>query len=228
MTTRPADDGCNTCTCDATGHWQCTTLGCASCKQGEKKLADDGCNTCTCDDKGNWACTLLGCNIMCAAGDADCDGDPTNGCETKLLYSTDNCGTCGTVCDLAGAIAWCDGGKCQIKACTAGYADCNGDPTDGCEAVVGMGGCAERCDPVPGAPEPTPAGADCSCPEGTACVRGSADHPSEDYCFPLTDSCPSYGTCGCLGTCVCPNANNCREEMVAGGKMNVDCHDTLR
>jgi len=34
----------------------------------------------------------------CAAGQADCDGDPSNGCEVDLANSVASCGTCGHLC----------------------------------------------------------------------------------------------------------------------------------
>jgi hypothetical protein len=39
------------------------------------------------------------CQISaCDAGFGDCDGDPTNGCETDLRSDAANCGRCGFVC----------------------------------------------------------------------------------------------------------------------------------
>ncbi len=66
--TRPAGDGCNTCTC-VDGGWSCTARGCVgdACvyggqvrSDGSSFLAEDGCNTCTCSD-GAVACTERGC-----------------------------------------------------------------------------------------------------------------------------------------------------------------------
>jgi len=67
--TKPADDGCNTCTCDENGNWACTEMACVApsdagaeqCSAGDTKPADDGCNSCTCDENGNWGCTEMGC-----------------------------------------------------------------------------------------------------------------------------------------------------------------------
>lgn len=63
---KPADDGCNTCTC-LDGAWACTEKGCNNdappqpeCEDGDEMPAPDGCNTCTCYE-GMWACTQLGC-----------------------------------------------------------------------------------------------------------------------------------------------------------------------
>jgi hypothetical protein len=64
--TMPADDGCNTCTCDDSGLWACTAIGCeptggGECTPGDTMPADDGCNTCTCGDDSLWACTEIAC-----------------------------------------------------------------------------------------------------------------------------------------------------------------------
>jgi hypothetical protein len=63
---KPADDGCNTCTC-SDGEWACTEKACegqssgpVACQDGEMMPAPDGCNTCTCFG-GEWACTAIGC-----------------------------------------------------------------------------------------------------------------------------------------------------------------------
>jgi hypothetical protein len=65
--TKPAEDGCNTCSCDENGNWGCTEMGCVEepvaeqCSEGDTKPAEDGCNTCSCDENGNWGCTEMGC-----------------------------------------------------------------------------------------------------------------------------------------------------------------------
>ncbi|HEY0139162.1 MAG TPA: hypothetical protein VGB85_33975, partial [Nannocystis sp.] len=57
--TKPAGDGCNTCTC-SDGDWACTELACEPdvCQPGETKQQD--CNTCGCVE-GGWACTVKDC-----------------------------------------------------------------------------------------------------------------------------------------------------------------------
>jgi cysteine-rich repeat protein len=63
---KPADDGCNTCSC-VDGEWACTEEACtdedappAECEEGDEKPDPDGCNTCSCYE-GAWACTQIGC-----------------------------------------------------------------------------------------------------------------------------------------------------------------------
>jgi len=40
-----------------------------------------------------------GSGLTCPAGVADCDLDPTNGCETDIFSSPSDCGACGKKCD---------------------------------------------------------------------------------------------------------------------------------
>ncbi len=65
--------------------------------------------------------------IDCPAGTADCgDGD------CIPLDSEEHCGACDVECTAHNGAAACVAGACQIT-CDPGFADCNGDPRDGCE-----------------------------------------------------------------------------------------------
>jgi hypothetical protein len=65
----------------------------------------------------------------CAAGQTCC-GTTCHDLTTDLNH----CGDCSKVCTPpANATAQCTGGMCQLKACLTAFADCNGDPSDGCE-----------------------------------------------------------------------------------------------
>lgn len=65
----------------------------------------------------------------CPAGQADCDGD--GHCDP--LDTVEACGACGNYCSQNNGAATCQAGHC-VLACETGFADCNGDPGDGCEA----------------------------------------------------------------------------------------------
>lgn len=57
-------------------------------------------------------CVAGRCEITCEpriSPEADCDGDPDNGCETYLFFDRANCGECGNVC-----LTNCEGGLCMI------------------------------------------------------------------------------------------------------------------
>ncbi|WP_437764765.1 hypothetical protein WMF27_33570 [Sorangium sp. So ce281] len=73
----------------------------------------------------------------------------------NLRADVDNCGDCGQKCALSHATAECQGGACKVKECEAPYADCDGDPENGCEVNTSTsashcGGCDELCPAVNG------------------------------------------------------------------------------
>jgi hypothetical protein len=53
-------------------------------------------------------CTAGVCAGACMPGFADCNADPSDGCETNLLNERVNCGQCGRVCII---------GKCKAGTC---------------------------------------------------------------------------------------------------------------
>ncbi len=56
-------------------------------------------------------------------------GNTSDACETDIKSDPQNCGACGQDCgaDL------CSGGHCTKMDCAEGSADCDADPTNGCE-----------------------------------------------------------------------------------------------
>ena len=64
--------------------------------------------------------------------------------------STQNCKTCGMVCQYDHAGSMCMMGACLMGMCDSGYFDCNANPMDGCETNVSTdsnncGVCAKMC-----------------------------------------------------------------------------------
>jgi hypothetical protein len=51
-----------------------------------------------------------GAGSSCPPGYGDCDGNPKNGCETRLDTSPDDCGACGHACAPGEK---CDQGTCR-------------------------------------------------------------------------------------------------------------------
>ncbi len=74
------------------------------------------------------------CSISCASGFKNCDGDPTNGCETDTSNDPQNCGGCGAPCSVPHATAACNNGMCAVGTCDQGWTDCDGMVSNGCEA----------------------------------------------------------------------------------------------
>lgn len=112
------------------------------------------CNTCgyVCSvSNANPKCTGGACGLAsCKTGYTDCDGDPANGCEVHTAADVNNCGACGTVCNLQHASSVCLAGTCAIAACDPGWDDCDSDFSDGCEQNVSdnrsnCGGCGITC-----------------------------------------------------------------------------------
>jgi len=84
---------------------------------------------------------------------SDCDGDPSNGCETSLLTLSD-CGACrgageGPRCALDHATSSCESGACVLLECHDGWDDCDGMLGNGCETpldeATDCGGCGNTC-----------------------------------------------------------------------------------
>jgi hypothetical protein len=99
--------------------------------------------------------------LTCFPPWADCDGLSADGCETSLTTDDHNCGDCGNACVNLNGTTGCAAGIC-IPSCDPGFADCDGNPANGCETntnvdMLNCGGC----------------GVECVCPGGTVpCVGG--------------------------------------------------------
>jgi hypothetical protein len=123
------------------------------------------CVPCLTDDHcppGN-VCRMFGSTSACVPGcgsDARCAGAGGDGgagamkcCGGQCVNSgadPQNCGACGTTCNAAHAGASCVDGNCTAGKCQSGWADCNMDPKDGCEAKLdydplNCGGCGMKC-----------------------------------------------------------------------------------
>jgi hypothetical protein len=166
--------------------------------------SDNHCGAC-----GN-RCALPNATSVCRDGrcavgtcrDAwgDCDGDPTNGCETDLR-GVDHCGACDRACPVRpGATAACDPiARTCFARCNVGFEDCNANPLDGCEAATAddvrhCGGCGRAC---------RPARASAACREGRCAVEaceagwGDCDGNVGNGCETSTDSAVAHcGACG--------------------------------
>ena len=92
-------------------------------------------------------CQNGGCIDLCKAQGLP---DRCPGICTNLKSDDDNCGTCGTVCDKrpgpgTQTYLGCVEGKCDRPKCNPFWADCNGDPKDGCEASLSTNDNCGRC-----------------------------------------------------------------------------------
>jgi hypothetical protein len=144
-------------------------------------------------------------NDGCGPGSKLCDGvcvstnDPHFGCAAAA------CARCAP----AHGVAACSAGACVVTTCDPGFADCNRDPNDGCEAdlasVLACGGCAVTC---PSAPHAVP-----SC-DGGACALvcepgfGDCNAQPDDGCE--KDLRRDKKHCGACGS-VCIFGGRCRD-----------------
>lgn len=129
---KPAADGCNTCTCDENGNWNCPRTACPTqCSSGD--TSDDGCNTCACDENGRWICTQRYCEPEAKLGEA-CSMHGTK-CEQGLecAYQCPDPNADPNSCNLGiNPSGTCVATTPVVGACTSD-ADC---VTDGCSGQL--------------------------------------------------------------------------------------------
>lgn len=183
-------------------------------------------------------CRAGRCDWRCEDGYGDCDGDAGNGCETSLGTDPDRCGACDVSCRRANTTATCVNGSCQ-RQCHAGFGDCDGDASNGCEApllssVSHCGACGVSCEA---------ANASVSCVSGRcqrACLAGYEDCDTDAANGCEADLRRSTAHCGrCAAACparlnaaVTCAAGSCRSVCYAGsgdcdGDATNGCESTL-
>ncbi len=177
----------------------------------------------TCDDGT--------CRYACAEGFGDCDGDPSNGCETDTRITADHCGMCGNACRYANALGVCVAGACALGGCESGFANCDGMADNGCEtdtntSAAHCGGCGMAC---------APANATGRCAMGVcavaACSAGFADCDRSAASGCEVDTGSSAMHCGGCGVACAPahaagmcEAGACRVGACTAGFAN--CNGT--
>jgi len=104
--------------------------GFTDCSGSCRDLNSDRLNCGVCDTVCDIAevCEAGACTFMCLSPLTDCSGTCTN-----LNDDPDNCGTCGTACNRIHATPYCALGSCGL-ICDAGFDDCDGVGSTGCEA----------------------------------------------------------------------------------------------
>lgn len=195
--------------CDRNSHTGCevdTRVG----QLAETRSQTRHCGECgvTCSNEhGSTRCTNSVCQPICASGYQDCDQEPQDGCETNILSTVEDCGSCGASCELDHATPACDAGICKVSKCDVGFEDCDGDASNGCEADLSSpatcGDCKTKCSSNGGA---------ASC-EGARCaIRCNADRA--DCANGVLDGCEAYtristSHCGgCNRACTAPEGSS--------------------
>jgi len=180
----------------------CDGMACPAgwyCDSATLECKAPACHTCHDLPHADTDCTVQ-CELFCNTGWGDCNHLLSDGCEVSLQTVT-NCNGCGVACPRpAHATSACHTNGCGIGNCDAGWADCNANPSDGCETNLatlppGCGLCGQGCPPVAHA---TPICANTTCLLG-ACDAGWGDcnHVASDGCeTSLGSSAANCGACG--------------------------------
>jgi hypothetical protein len=204
--------------CDGT-YFDCNQDAKDGCEASFDSLSSCGDCGVVCDiDNASEACVDGMClAIACDPGFGDCDASRGNGCET-MVDSVTKCGGCDVVCDVANAVAACVEFACAVSSCAVGYADCDGEAANGCEATLdsldtcgacntpcGLAGCAGRVCSTLACAAPT---ADCDADELNGCEASLLTTVSDcGFCGNDCGALPNVltGTCAdgvCrIGTC---------------------------
>ncbi len=147
-------------------------------------------NVCPGYANGTPTCVGGGCRPTCTMGYGNCDTDNGNGCETDVRVTATHCGVCGRVCPVGpNSSAVCAGSACSI-ACSAGFADCDMNPANGCEVNIATtatscGACGRMCS----APR---AVSGCA---ARACTIASCESGFSDCDGNVANGCETEGAC---------------------------------
>lgn len=126
---------------------------CATAGQQDDSDADSGSEISPFRDTGRFAdtggsdcsgadCPCLPSPEICNSRDEDCDGRVDE--DFNFMSDLDNCGACALACVPANARGLCVEGVCGIDSCFAGFGDCDGEPSNGCETEIASStGCAD-------------------------------------------------------------------------------------
>src|SRR5262249_22305765 len=137
-----------------------------------------------------------------------------------LTNDAKNCGTCGHACTVANGTGTCAASTCAVLTCAAGFADCDGLYSNGCEAslntTANCGMCGASCD-LPNASSICKTGA-CAI---TSCTGTFADCDNDPKNGCETNLATSPTHCGACGT-VC-NATN-GTPSCATGSCSITCN----
>lgn len=102
--------------CETSGKVTCPFGGCADTLNDPDHCGGCGLACPIAGPRQQRACKKGICEVVCAEGFGDCNGDPTDGCETDLRVHPSHCGACGASCDLASGQP-CVEGKCLVEPC---------------------------------------------------------------------------------------------------------------
>jgi hypothetical protein len=180
-------------------------------------------------------CSEGQCVITCSTGYLDCDEDASNGCETNTTDQTSSCGECGRACTNPHGEAVCDQGLC-LPTCASGYADCDANAANGCEADLNdeahCGSCGNACINLHGTtgceagscvPSCDPGFTDCDGDPDNGCETNTGSDP--EHCGSCTGVCNPISQFCNAGTCEISACSPGRGEC--DGSPDVGCETDL-
>ena len=80
----------------------------------------------------------------CATGQKTCGAQCVDASDPIFGCSDPSCNACA----LSHATPLCGGGTCRVNTCDPGYADCDGDPGNGCETDLSLASHCGTCNSV--------------------------------------------------------------------------------
>ncbi len=206
---------------------------------------EDGCEVAVTNDPNN--CGVCGnkCSpgVHCIEGKCGCDSGMVD-CDGRCVDVRGddyNCGTCGTICPDAPADAGapppgmyygCVDRQCGQPKCIDGqidrWADCDGDPTNGCEVYVGKdrknidpnhcGLCGNKCAPGQQCWDRGGGIAECGCTKPNDTLCGSV----ETYNLSCRDLLNDVTSCGsCFKRCDIAGVN--QQSVCKKGVCELEC-----
>ncbi len=222
------------------GRANCDGLAANGC---EATLASDSANCgvcgrrCAAEPQADSRCMASRCSaISCAGAFLDCNGDlgrSGDGCEIDGNSDELHCGGCGVQCPALPHVTAtsCLVGVCGFdpaRDCDAGWTDCNGVTSDGCETQLGTDTHCARCDDVCAVTSECDASRTC---RPRVCPTPTADCDANGSCETnLSNTVASCGACGtsCSGraaTWSC-TAGECRVASCVGAARDCDMLDS--
>ncbi len=166
-------------------------------------------------DTTNWLCNQGTCMASnCPTGKGDCNNNTSDGCETDLASDPNNCAFCGNDCSatVRHATPTCANGTCGYSKCDAGWADCDGNATNGCEQDIATdatncGTCGTVCSGTNGHAACVAGQCTIGCNSGYGDCDGNVTNGCETHLSSNTSHCGSCSVaCGNQnGTATCSN-----------------------
>lgn len=186
------------------------------------------CSPCPTAANADPTCDGMRCSFRCRAGFADCDRDPSNGCEADLTNPT-TCNRCDNRCTPpSNATATCDGTSCGFT-CASGFHRCG----TSCLSNTSPAACGSSCSPcsVPDHATATCDGRVCdfTCDTGfTRCGSICLDTRSDVYnCGACGRRCLSYATVAACSDGRCTHGSCTSGSAECNGDLSDGCEASI-